>query len=136
MRAPTLLLLCSALAACSDSESLPPMDPYVPPSMPTAQILSKGITQAVTDAKLMGPIEMSDLRPTDHGPGPFMLCIRGVSNDSRTGTYAVFFNEKAYAGLRLPAILEGCEHQNYLPFVPIAAPQKPAPAKPTGKARP
>jgi hypothetical protein len=79
------------------------MNPYTP----TAQILSKGIANAVTDAKLIGPIEMSDLRPTDHGSGPFMLCIRGVSNDSRAGTYAVFFNDKVYEGLRLSAILDG-----------------------------
>ena len=135
MRAPTLLLLCSALAACSDSESLPPMDPYVPPSMPTAQILSKGITQAVTDAKLLSPIEISDVRPTDHGPGPFMLCIRGVSKDFRTGTYVVFFDDKAYKGLRLPAILEGCEKQNYHPFVPVAEPPKSVSTKPTAKAQ-
>ena len=135
MRAPMLLLLCSTLAACSDSVDFPPMAPYVPPSMPTEQVLSKGITQAVADAKLIGTIEVSDVRPTDHGPGPFMLCIRGVSNDSRTGTYAVFFDDKADKGLRLPAILEGCEKQNYHPFVPVAEPKKPDPAKPTGKAR-
>jgi hypothetical protein len=100
------------------------MDPYVPPSMPTAQILSKGITQAVTDAKLISPIEVSDVRPTDHGPGPFILCVRGVSNDSRTGIYSVFFDDKAYKGLRLPAILDGCEKQSYRPFVPVVEPQK------------
>ena len=109
------------------------MAPYVPPSAPTELVVSNGIKLAVAEAKFANPIEVSDLQPIDHGPGRFMLCVRGVSNDSRTGIYAVFFNQEAYAGLRLPAVLEGCEHQNYHPFVPIAAPQKPAPAKPHGK---
>ena len=83
--------------------------------MPTAEALSKVIKQAVTEAKLIGPIEMSDLRPNDHGVGHFMLCMRGVSNDSRTGTYAVFFDDNDYKGLRLPVISDGCEKQNYHP---------------------
>jgi hypothetical protein len=93
MRAPIVLVLCSTLAACSTSESLPPMAPYVPPSMPTTEAVGKGIKQAATDAHLIGPIEMSDLRPTDHGPGHFIVCIRGVSNDFRTGFYAAFFDD-------------------------------------------
>jgi hypothetical protein len=70
----------------------------------------------VAEAKLLGTIEISDFRPTDHGPGRFMVCIRGVSNDFRTGTYVVFFDNNAYMGLRLPAILDGCEKQTYHPF--------------------
>jgi hypothetical protein len=76
MRMPVpALLLCSTLVACS-SEDLPPVKPYVPPAMPTADAVGKGIKQAATEAKLTGPIEMSDLRQTDHGPGSYMLCIR------------------------------------------------------------
>jgi hypothetical protein len=135
MRALILMLLCCTLAACSDSVDLPPMDPYAPPSMPTAQILSGGIKQAVTDAKLTGAIEISDLQPTDHGPGPFMLCMRGGSSDSRTGIYAVFFNEKVYTGLRLPVILDGCEKQNYRPFVPAIEAEKSGLPKLREKAR-
>jgi hypothetical protein len=64
----------------------------------------------------MAPIEISDFRPTNNGPGRFMVCIRGVSNDSRTGTYVVFFNDNTYLGLRLPVILDHCEKQNCRPF--------------------
>jgi hypothetical protein len=73
------------------------------------------IKQAATEAKLAGPIEMSDLRPNDHGVGHFMLCMRGVSNDSRTSTYAVFFDKNDCKALRLPVISDGCEKQNYRP---------------------
>jgi hypothetical protein len=114
MRAPIVLVLCSTLAACSTSESFPPMQPYVPPSMPTTVDLVAGVKQAAAEAHLAAPLEMSDLRPTDHGPGHFIVCIRGVSNDFRTGFYAAFFDEK-YKASRLPVILDGCEKQDYHP---------------------
>jgi hypothetical protein len=116
MRMPVALLLCSTLAACSTSEDLPPMKPYVPPSMPTTEAVGKVIKQAAAEAKLTGPIEMSDLRQTDHGPGRFILCIRGVeSKYSRVVTYAVFFDNNDYKGSRLPVILDDCEKQDYRP---------------------
>jgi hypothetical protein len=42
------------------------------------EALGKEIKQAATEAKLIDPKEMSDFRQTDHGPGSFLLCIRGV----------------------------------------------------------
>jgi hypothetical protein len=120
---------CLALPACDPGVPAPPVV-YVPPSMPTTEVLGKAIKLAATEAHLTGPIEISDLRPTDHGPGHFMLCIRGVSNDSRTGTYEVFFDNNTYMGLRLPAILDACEKQNYR-SVP-AEPEKNAGPKPRG----
>ena len=85
--------------------------------MPTTEAVGKGIKQAATEAKLTGPIEMSDLRETDHGPGRFLLCIRGVeSKNNRVVTYAVFFDNNDYKGLRLPVILDDCEKQSYRPF--------------------
>jgi hypothetical protein len=115
MRSPAALLLCFALAACDPGVPPPPVV-YVPPSMPTLPAARPGIKTAVADAKLLGPIEISDFRPTDHGPGRFIACMRGVSTDFRTGTYVVFFDNNDYKGLRLPAILEGCEKQAYHPF--------------------
>jgi hypothetical protein len=82
--------------------------------MPTTEAVGKGIKQAATDAHLMGPIEMSDLRPNEHGVGHYIVCIRGVSNDYRTSFYAVFFDEN-YKASRLPVILDNCEKQNYRP---------------------
>jgi hypothetical protein len=125
---------CLALAACDSGVPAPPVV-YVPPSMPTLPAAGPGIHAAVAEAKLLGPIEISDFRPTDFGPGRFKVCIRGVSNDSRTGTYVVFFNNNDYVGLRLPVILDDCEHQNYRPFVPDVPPAKPVPKKPAKKAR-
>jgi hypothetical protein len=91
-------------------------DEYTPPSVPTMEALGKGIKQAATDAKLINPIEISDLHQTDHGPGGFLLCIRGVdSKYKRVVTYAVFFDNDVYKGLRLPGILDDCEKQNYRP---------------------
>ena len=85
--------------------------------MPTTEAVSKGVKQAATDAHLSAPIEISDLRATDHGPGRFIMCIRGLeSKYHRVVTYAVFFDNNDYKGLRLPVILDNCEKQNYRPF--------------------
>jgi hypothetical protein len=133
MRAIAILLFCSTLAACSSIEDLaPPV--YVPPSMPTTEAVGKGIKQAATDAKMTGPIEMTDLRQTDHGPGRFMSCIRGVeSKYSRLVTYAVFFDNNDYKGSRLPVMMDDCENQAFRPYVDsvpaaAAAPPSPTPA--------
>ena len=83
--------------------------------MPIPTALVAVVKQAAAEAHLAPPLEMSDLRPTDHGPGHFIVCMRGVSNDSRTGFYAVFLDNNSYMGLRLPAILDGCEKQSYHP---------------------
>jgi hypothetical protein len=113
--APIAPLLCSTLTACDPGVPPPPVV-YVPPSMPTLPAASPGIQAVVAEAKLLGPIEISDFRPTDRGPGRFMVCVRGVSNDSRTRTYVVFFNNNEYRGSRLTVILDDCEKQNYHPF--------------------
>jgi hypothetical protein len=131
MRAPIVLVLCSTLGACSAGEPPPPMD-YVPPSMPALPAASASVQVAAADAKLTGAIEISDFRPTDFGPGRFVACIRGTSNDNRTNTYAAFFNNNTYLGVRLPVGSDDCEHQNYHPFVPAPPPK---PQKPAKKAR-
>ena len=41
----------------------------------------------------------------------------------------VFFDDKDYKGLRLPAILDGCEKQSYHP-VPVERPEKSVGPKP------
>jgi hypothetical protein len=84
--------------------------------MPTMDAAGKGIKQAATEEKLTGPIEMSDLRHTDHGPGSFVLCIRGVDEKyRRVGTYAVFFDNNDYKGSRMSVMIDDCEKQDYRP---------------------
>jgi hypothetical protein len=137
MRAPVVLLLCSTLAACSTPVESPPIKPYVPPSMPTSAAANKGIAQAATEEKITGPIEMSDLRETDHGPGRFVLCIRGVEPKyKRVTTYAVFFDNDDYKGSRMSVMIDDCEKQAYRPYIgaPSATPPSPAPA-PIGRHR-
>src|ERR1700726_1817319 len=117
MRGTFAALACFTLAACAPAVELPPMKAYVPPSMPTTAAASEGIKKAATEEKLTGPIEMSDLRETDHGPGRFVLCIRGVeSKYRRVGTYAVFFDNNDYKGSRMSVMMDDCEKQDYRPF--------------------
>jgi hypothetical protein len=131
MRAPIVLVLCSTLGACAAGEPLPPMD-YIPPSVPTLPAADSAVKSAIAESKLIGAVEISDFRPTDFGPGRFVACIRGTSNDSRTNTYAAFFNNNTYLGVRLPVGSDDCEHQNYHPFVPAPPPK---PQKTAKKAR-
>ena len=115
IRAALLALVCFTLTACStglDSQAA-----YVPPSMPTMVAIAKGAKQAAEEAKLKPPLQISDLRQTDHGPGRFMLCMRAMDPKSNlVTTYAVFFNNDEYKGERLPAILDECEKQSYRPL--------------------
>jgi hypothetical protein len=115
MRKAIVALGCLTLAACTTGvDSHVPA--YVPPSMPTTDAAGKGIKQAAELAKLTDPIEISDFRETDHGPGRFIVCIRGVeSKYHRIVTYAVFFDNNDYKGQRLPVILDRCEMQSYRP---------------------
>jgi hypothetical protein len=64
----------------------------------------EGIKKAAMEEKLTGFIEMSDLRQSDHGPGRFALCIRGTGSASGPRrTYAVFFENEDYKGVRMTA---------------------------------
>jgi len=116
MRAPVALLFCSMLAACSFAGDTSIIKPYIEPSLPSLEAARTGVKQAAGEAKITGPIEMSDLRQADHGPGSFMLCMRGLEPASgKIRTYAVFFNNNDYKGSRLPVVLDDCERQNYRP---------------------
>jgi hypothetical protein len=109
------MLVCLTVAACAPAVDLP-IPVYVPPSMPTEAAAAEGIKKATTDEKLTGPIERSDVRETDHGPGRFMLCIRGVdAKYRRLRTYGVFFDNNEYKGVRISVMIDDCEKQNYRP---------------------
>jgi hypothetical protein len=85
--------------------------------MPTVAAAGEGIKKAATEEKLTGPIEMSDVREADHGPGRFIFCIRGVdSKYRRVGTYAVFFDNNDYKGSRISLMIDDCEKQDYRSF--------------------
>jgi hypothetical protein len=88
-RASLAVLGCLTLGACAtglNSEMA-----YFPPSMPTMNARANGIKAAAAEAKLTAPLEMSDVRETYHGPGRFILCMRGLQPQfNRVVTYAVF----------------------------------------------
>jgi hypothetical protein len=60
--------------------------------MPTMKAAANGIKAAVAETKLTALLQMSDVSETYHGPGRFMLCMRGLEPKSiRVVTHAVFF---------------------------------------------
>lgn len=111
-------LLCLLLSACSvwtDSSVAPPAAP--PENPVTDHALRIGVTQAANSAHFTGPLEVSTVRKTNHGPGSSMVCIREVASSSgkQQSPYAVFFDGDKYKGSRLPVIVEECERQTYVP---------------------
>jgi hypothetical protein len=111
------VLPCLALAACSTQVESTITAPYVPPSAPTLATVREGIKKAATEEKLIGTTEMSDLRQSDRGPGRFVLCIRGTGSASGPRrTYAVFFENEDYKGVRMSIIIDDCEKQNHRPL--------------------
>jgi hypothetical protein len=112
-----VVLLCLAIAACSPQVESTLIGAYVAPSAPTLAAAREGIKKAAMEEKLTGFIEMSDLRQSDHGPGRFVLCIRGTGSASGPRrTYAVFFDNDDYKGVRMSVMIDDCEKQDYRPL--------------------
>jgi hypothetical protein len=125
---------------------------------PTQDAVIKGLKAAASEAKLTAPLEVSTVRPTDHGPGHFFACLKGTmppspspkaaddsarepsifyqpppsSSEPRVVYYSVFFDNDAYMGTRQPVIVEVCEAQQ---FTPVDLSPPPAPPKSPPKRR-
>jgi hypothetical protein len=93
------MLLCLLLGACSSEKIDVAPVVYVPPSPPTQNAVITGLKAAASEAKLTAPLEVSTVRPTDHGPGRFFACLKGTTLPSP--------NPKAMAedSARQPSIL-------------------------------
>lgn len=138
MRRPAILLLSLMLAACSSNPELPTSVyvPYVPSSPPKQTAIVSIAAAAAAEAKLAGPLQISTVRQTDHGPGQYFICLREANPpaDKRQRYYSVFFDNDVYKGSRLSVIMDECETQAFSPLLPTAAPTIPAAnAKPARK---
>jgi len=80
MRDCRVMLLGLLLSACSSDKVEIGGAPvvYVPPSAPTQDAVITGLKAAASEAKLTAPLEVSTVRPTDHGPGRFFACLKGT----------------------------------------------------------
>ena len=100
-----------------------PPSTYTPPSPPMQAAVIAGVKKAASEAKLGPPLEMSDLRPTDHGPGGYFVCLREVSATSEKHTvYSVFYDNDEYKGSRVSVIMDACEAQAFTPIETEPAP--------------
>jgi hypothetical protein len=131
------VLLTLVLAACS-SDPGSPMLAYVAASPPTQKAIVASANAAATEAKLAAPQQISDVRPSDHGPGQYFVCLKEANPPSGglPRYYSVFFDNDVYKGERLSVMIDECEKQTFtlLPPVPtepaVPAPTEPANAKP------
>jgi hypothetical protein len=119
------VLLTLVLAACS-SDPNSPIPAYVGPSPPMQKAIVASANAAATEAKLAGPLQISDVRPSDHGPGHYFVCLREANPPSEglPRYYSVFFDNDAYKGSRLSVMIDECEKQTFAPLLP--APAEPA----------
>jgi hypothetical protein len=119
-----VVALSLMLGACSSTPDLE-IPAYKPPSPPSAAAVAKGARQAAGEEKLKGPIEVSEVRPTDHGTGSYFFCLREANPATpKAPTYVVFYNDDTYKSSRQSVLMEGCEAQSYSPV----ADDKAAPA--------
>jgi hypothetical protein len=128
------ILLTLLLTACSSVQTTE--QAYVRPSPPTEKAIGAAVAELAKEAKLVTPLEISALRPNDHGPGSFFVCVREVNPppDKSRRYYATFLDNDVYKGSRLSVIMEQCELQTYSP-APVAAPAPSPPAPATTPAK-
>jgi hypothetical protein len=121
------ILLALLLSACSSVNTTEP-PAYVRPSPPTEKAIGAAVAAIAKEAKLVTPLEISAVRPNDHGPGSFFVCVREVNPppDKPRHYYSTFLDNDDYKGSRLSVIMDQCELQTYSP-APVAAPAQPAP---------
>jgi hypothetical protein len=123
------VLLGLVLSGCSIPPG--PGEPavYTPPPPPTEQAIARDIALAAGEEKLTGPLEISAVRPTDHGPGLHYFCLKQTNPpaDIRRTYFAVFANGEEYKGVRISVMIDDCEHQTYNP-APAVTPTTPPPA--------
>jgi len=145
MRDCRVMLLGLLLSACSSDKVEIGGAPvvYVPPSAPTQDAVITGLKAAASEAKLTAPLEVSTVRPTDHGPGRFFACLKGTIQLSPTSSdtaadgsargsvpraifLSVFFDNDVYKGARQSVIMDACETQQFAPvdLSPLPAPPK------------
>ena len=153
------MLLGLLLSACSSDKVEIGGAPivYVPPSAPTQDAVITGLKAAASEAKLTAPLEVSTVRPTDHGPGHFFACLKGTIQLSPTSPntaadgsarepsnqppspstvpraifLSVFFDNDVYKGARQSVIMDACETQQFAPvdLSPLPAPPKSPPKR-------
>ena len=121
------ILMALLLSACSCVHAEDTT--YVPPSPPTEKAIGAAVAAIATEAKLVTPLEISALRPTNHGLGSYFVCVREVNPppDKPRRYYSTFLDDDIYKGSRLSVIMDQCELQTYSP-APVAAPAPSPPA--------
>jgi hypothetical protein len=119
------------LSACSSTPDLE-IPTYRPPAPPSEAAIAKGARQAAGEEKLKGPIEISEVRHTDHGPGSYFFCLRETNPSiPKPQTYSVYYDDDSYRSVRQSVLMESCGTQSYTPVADAPAPAAtptPAPA--------
>jgi hypothetical protein len=113
-----VILACLFLAGCSSIIGESPRMPEAAP--PDTQVVTQGLKKAALEAKLVGPLEVTALRPAGplapNAPGVFMACVRNASPAQPQYPYAVFFKDNTYSSVRMSLQIDDCYAQTYRPL--------------------
>jgi hypothetical protein len=133
MRALRGVLLTLLLSGCSSVELAPVT--YTAPSPPAQFAVIEGIKKASSEAKLSPPLEISEVRPTDRGPGRYFVCMREVVSpgSEKRPAYSVFYDNDDYKGERLSVIMDACEAQAFSQIDVAPPAPSPSPSPKSGK---
>ena len=121
------VLVALLLSGCSSVEM--PAVTYTTPSAPTQTAVVEGIRKAASEAKIGPAVEISEVRPADHGPGRYFVCMRELvsSTSEKRPAYSVFYDNNDFKGERLSVIMDACEAQAFT-AIDIAPSPVPSPS--------
>jgi hypothetical protein len=117
MRIPFCIQLVAAgllLGACSSDVNVPIPGLPEAPQPPGEVDVRTNAKKAAAEAKLNGPIEISEIRRVERGPGEFYVCVRAIND--RRNTFTVAYVKNAYSYIRRSVIMEECGSQQYSPL--------------------
>jgi hypothetical protein len=126
MRVAGLPVTLLMLNACSFDSTNLPAPTHIPSSPPTQATVVAVAKMVAAESKVAPPLEISAVRPTDHGPGRFFVCMRETNPTSeKRVVYSIFFDNDVYKGSRQSVILDACETQTFTPVVDTPPPAPP-----------
>jgi hypothetical protein len=108
-----VLALCLVASACS-------LAPYQLSTGPQTndQAVRNAVRAVFAEAKLPGAPEISEIRLAHPvSPGDWLLCLRS-SDPTQRLRYAIYFTGFTYVRSQLASIVDRCDEETYLPFVP------------------
>jgi hypothetical protein len=104
------IALVLALAGCANQPA------YEVSPVPSADVIKAAIPMAAAEAKLVDPIEITEIGPTENiSAGDWIVCLRGTNAGGKVLYFALFFRNNKFEQGRQSVIIDRCETRQYSP---------------------